>query len=290
MDSRLITRGNKKTWRLILSEEADPYSNMAMDEALLEGYLELGLGPVLRIYGWKPVSFSFGYFQDPLVNFNIKECELRGMKFVRRITGGGVLYHHDDISYSIIASPEDFGSAVSVVESFKRTCAFLINMYKKMGIDAGFACDRKDYEKRYIRPSLADPNLCMASHEKYDIVSGDRKLGGNAQKRRRGAVMQHGSIPLNDTLSHSKPFLKFSAMAADMNVTSLGQALGQHIRYDEIERLLEASFRQTFGFDMTRTHLTAGELEIFEDLVDNKYSTEGWNFERSERCKKAVLA
>jgi lipoyl(octanoyl) transferase len=304
-----MTRSNNKKWRLLLSGHADAYSNMALDEALLESYLELGSPPTLRIYGWDPAAISIGFAEEAALD--IDECRKKSFDIVRRPTGGGALFHSKDISYSVVCSGEDIGCGKSVVESFKRICGFLLEMYKSLDIDARFACELADHPARYKKPSRDQANICMASHEKYDIVVGTRKLGGNAQKRRRGAILQHGSIPL---ILAQAPF-------SIEGPISLSEACGRAIGFEEVEKRLVESFENTFlchceegakrltkqSFQLKRllrspvekpelprndniNGLTAGEAELFNKLFQDKYSRKEWNIDRIEHCKKAVMA
>jgi lipoyl(octanoyl) transferase len=299
MDPRLTDTGSGKIWRLISSGYLDAYSNMAFDEAILESYLRLGGPPTLRIYGWDPRAFSFGCSQDPRVNFNIEECERQGVQYVRRMTGGGVLFHSGDISYSIVSSTADIGCEGSVVGSYKTICSFLTDMYKGLGLKAGFAV-AEGKAGPAARPPKG-PDLCMASNEKYDILINGRKLGGNAQKRRACAILQHGSIPLKDSLAASREFLKETSMVDSLDAISLGEAVGREISYEEAEKRLVEAFERTFHCHCDGAKigpppndgvnsLTSEETGLFKDLLKNKYATRGWNVERIDDRKKAVLA
>lgn len=313
--------------RVILSDHNNAYYNMAMDEAMLENFINNDPTPVLRIYGWEPEAFSFGVGQDAEDNFNIEECRKRGMAFVRRMTGGGVLFHSGDISYSIVASLKDLGCEGSVVASYKTICAFLIEMYKGLGLQAGFAGEAGTVGA-YCNtplPKRRDIDLCMASNEKYDILVGKRKLGGNAQKRRGSAILQHGSIPLSATISRSREFVKDPSMVDSLCATSLGEVIGREISYKEAEERLVKSFEKVFHCHCEEAvvcvsadeailpidapigkiassvaslpprndsvkNYNSSECELFNNLLQNKYSTDLWNLERRDDRKKAVLA
>lgn len=266
---------------------------MAMDEAILENFIDNDPTPVLRIYGWEPEAFSFGVAQAPDDNLNIDKCRKSGMAFVRRMTGGGLLFHSGDISYSIVASLKDLGCEGSVVASYKTICAFLIEMYKGLGLQAGFAGEAGSAGAIHELPLLPQKrltiDLCMASNEKYDILVNGRKLGGNAQKRRGAAILQHGSIPLSATLARSREFVKDPNLVDSLGALSLGEAIGRNIRYDEAEvRLLDA-FSRTFH---ARLQPKRNECvtEIAKELFSAKYSTDLWNLERRDDRKKAVVA
>jgi lipoate-protein ligase A len=284
-----------KVWRVILSDHNNAYHNMAMDEAILENFINNDPAPVLRIYGWEPEAFSFGVGQDAEDNFNIEECRKRGMDIVRRMTGGGVLFHSGDISYSIVASLKDLGCEGSVVASYKTICAFLIEMYNGLGLQAGFAAEINNGDSSNFSESCQEKiktvplNLCMASNEKYDILVDGKKLGGNAQKRRGSAILQHGSIPLSATFSRSREFVKDPCLVDSLGAISLGEAIGRNISYGEAEERLLDVFKRTFSrsCQLTRNESVSG---IAKELLMSKYSTDLWNLERRDDRKKAVLA
>lgn len=291
MDTHLTAHKPQKKWRLILSGHSDAYSNMALDETILDSYLQCGMPPTLRIYGWKPFAVSIGYSQDPETSLNVEGCTARGIGLVRRMTGGGVLSHFHDISYSIVCSPEDIGCVQSVAESYKTICAFLLAMYKKMGLKAAFAAPAAGPIARvFRRPAPAHHDFCLASKEKYDIVIGRKKIGGNAQKRKNGAILQHGSIPLEDPYEFIRVLLADPLSCRPDQFTSLREATGDIITYYEAESMLIGSFRETFGASLEPSILSSVERVRLNDLVNNKYSTEDWNFERSRHSAKAVLA
>ncbi len=218
---------------------------------------------------------------------------------MRRMTGGGVLFHSGDISYSIVSSTADIGCEGSVVGSYKIICSFLMDMYKGLGLKAGFA-GSEGKAGPIARPPKG-PDLCMASNEKYDILINGRKLGGNAQMRRARAILQHGSIPLKDSLAASRKFVKEKSTVDRIDATSLGEAIGREISYEEAEARLVEAFERTFycHCEGTKIHpprndsvnnLTAEETELFKGLLKNKYVTRGWNIERIDGRKKAVVA
>lgn len=289
MESIINPATQSKTWRLILSGHQDAYTNMALDETLLEGYLRYKALPTLRIYGWDPSAISLGYFQDPVINLHIDECARQQVSFVRRLTGGGVLIHDNDLSYSVICSAEDLGCGRSVTESFKKTCSFLQRAYSVFGLAARFACEEDRVHMRRSSPSEMQPDFCLASNEKYDLVINGKKLGGNAQKRKKHALLQHGSIPLQD-ITRQVTVLLQHAGAFGNTFFSLNDFVRQQVGFDELQYVLIDSFCKSFGVTLVRGNLTAREEKLFRQLRDTKYATREWNYAKSVRKQETLLA
>ena len=174
-------------YRLIHSPSVSAVENMAQDRALLEAFDEDGM-PVFRLYGWEE-SVTIGASQtfascvllDPTL-------EAYSDRYAKRMTGGGILYHGHDLSYSLIL-PLAMMRGLSVKESYEKITGFLLDFYQELGLDAHWAKDD---------PSItleSDP-FCQVGFEPYDIIIQGYKIGGNAQKRTKKAIFQHGSVPL----------------------------------------------------------------------------------------------
>ena len=163
-------------WESGLSLAAD---NMAADEALLESAPCLG-HPVLRFYGWRESAASFGYFQ--------RYVEVEGMThlrpLVRRPTGGGLVPHDMDWTYSLIFPPSDPWYCLKARESYQRVHEW---------IQAAFARERVPTELA-PEPKKEGPGQCFAGAEQFDVLWRKRKIAGAAQRRTRHGLLIQGSI------------------------------------------------------------------------------------------------
>ena len=208
-----------KTFRLIRSKAGNAAYNMTLDKGIFLRYLEDGI-PVLRLYSWEAPSLTYGISQKPGNEINLNQCNRDGVQVAQRMTGGGVLFHHNEITYSLVCSKEDIGEEEKVFVSYRHICAFLMYFYKSLGLKASFAFEADDFKNKGL-----PHELCSAAHEKYDIVIGKRKIGGNAQKRSRRAIFQHGSIPL----SIDWGFLRRYVWSLPENVSSTATALAEEL-------------------------------------------------------------
>ncbi len=268
-------------WRIIDTGALDPFANMALDEALLRGYQRYNSPPTLRIYGWKYPSLSLGFSQDPARDLDIEFCRKRSIPFVRRITGGGIILHGNELTYSLVCSKEDLGIPARVLSSYKIICSFLISFYKALGIEAEFACDDPDYES-----SGELSALCFAAKEKYDIVSSGRKIGGNAQKRSRGVIFQHGSIPFRFEAETASSFLRSKAPAgSEYEAACLEDMLGPHVSVPELSRTFTRAFEGSFKVKTEALRLSGAEEALFRDLKALKYESVDWNYNRVDMAE-----
>ena len=194
---------------------------MALDEKIFHQYMEDGI-PAFRVYGWESASFTYGVSQRCENEIDMKRCALDSIQIAKRMTGGGVLFHHNEITYSLVCAKEDIGEPDGVFVSYRRISAFLISFYRSLGLDASFALEAGDFKKR-----CAPHSLCSASREKYDIVIKGKKIGGNAQKRKRRAVFQHGSIPLSVDWAFMRRYLRSLPEDISSGVTTLTEELGR---------------------------------------------------------------
>ena len=152
---------------------------MALDEALLESSPDLGK-PVLRFYGWTERAASFGYFQ--------KYSEVERMTLlrplVRRPTGGGLVPHDADWTYSLVFPPTDPWYALKAVESYRRVHEWIQAAFTKLGVATELAAG--------CRKAL--PGQCFVGHEKFDVLWQGQKIAGAAQRRTRNGLLIQGSV------------------------------------------------------------------------------------------------
>ena len=225
--------------------------NMAIDEALIES---VGEAPILRIYGWRPAAVSIGYFQSMNEEVDITKCREIGVDIVRRLTGGGAVLHEYELTYSFISRryPQN------IVESYKWICDAIVISINRLGFDASFV-------------------------PLNDIVIAGKKVSGNAQTRRKGVLLQHGTILLGVNVSKMFSVLKVPSeklrdkIIKDVKerVTSLAGTT-----YDDMATSLKTSFAAKFGAKLIADTLSTEEISHARWLAERKYSKNEWNLRR----------
>ncbi len=178
---------SKPLYKIIHSPQRSAAENMTKDRALLEAFLEDEI-PMFRLYSWeKSVTIGASQTFEACIALD-PTLEAYRNHHAKRMTGGGILYHGDDLSYSLIL-PSAMMRGLSVKESYEKITGFLLDFYQALGLDAHWAKDDPSI-------TLVSDPFCQVGFEPYDIIIQGHKIGGNAQKRTKKAIFQHGSVPL----------------------------------------------------------------------------------------------
>jgi lipoyl(octanoyl) transferase len=166
-------------WFFLNSGKCDAAFNMALDEALLENVSQLGK-PVLRFYGWTEPAATFGYFQK--LSEVERATHLRPL--IRRPTGGGIVPHDVDWTYSFVVPPNHEWYLLKAIESYRRIHEWIQNAFTKLEIETELApCCKKSL-----------PGQCFVGHEKFDLLWHGKKNAGAAQRRNKSGLLIQGSV------------------------------------------------------------------------------------------------
>src|SRR3972149_8392190 len=180
----------KTQWRLLRHPPAGGAWNMAVEEAILESARKGEAPPTLRLYDWQPACLSLGFAQS-LTDVDASALQQRGWDLVRRPTGGRAILHTDELTYSVIGPTSEPRLAGSILESYQRLSQALLHSLELLGLPV----------RQQSRPSgsgngQANNPVCFEVPSDYEIALGGKKLVGSAQARRKGGLLQHGSLPL----------------------------------------------------------------------------------------------
>jgi len=171
----------------LLIEEHDSRGswNMAADEFLLLRALDTGQ-PAVRIYSWDTPTVSLGYFQNA-EDFH-RSGRFRGLPAVRRLSGGGAILHDQEITYSF-AVPAGFTAAPDFARLYEAAHSGIRHVLQNYGVAV--------LPRGMTRTAPREPFLCFSRGDRNDLILQGVKVAGSAQRRRRGAVLQHGSVLLD---------------------------------------------------------------------------------------------
>ncbi|MDD5140593.1 MAG: hypothetical protein PHY43_10085 [Verrucomicrobiales bacterium] len=167
------------SWLLLNSGKCAAAFNMAQDEALLEAMPRLQK-PVLRFYGWTEPAASFGYFQK----FSEVGRATNLRPLIRRLTGGGIVPHDADWTYSAVFPPGHKWHSLKAEESYRRIHDWLRLTFAELKVKTELApCCKKSL-----------PGQCFVGHEKSDLLWSGKKIAGAAQRRNKLGLLIQGSV------------------------------------------------------------------------------------------------
>lgn len=254
-------------WRLLATPPLGAVENMAYDEALLARAAATGEA-VFRVYGWNEPTLSLGRNQPARHEYDESLLRRRGIAVVRRLTGGRAVLHDREVTYSVTA-PDAFGATLR--EAYQRINEVLVAGLRRLGVDAAVAVPRG----RSPVPSSAP---CFEEPAGGELVVGDRKLAGSAQYREGGALLQHGSILVDDDQVILASLLR-TPCPPPPRVATLSAALGRSPSLAEATAALFAALRERE--DTTATELVADKsLRDAVSAAVARYRDPAWTWRR----------
>jgi lipoate-protein ligase A len=205
-------------WLLLQSGPGPAAFNMALDEALLESMSRLGR-PVLRFYGWTDPAATFGYFQK----YTDVERATQLRPLIRRPTGGGIVPHDADWTYSLVFPPGHEWHSLRAEASYRRVHEWIQKAFVELNIETKLApcCKkflpsarssrREEAQKSGPQPATRNPQpgnqslltsaatsvltgQCFSGYEKHDLLWHGKKIAGAAQRRNKLGLLIQGSV------------------------------------------------------------------------------------------------
>jgi len=264
---------------------------MAVDETLLKSALDRGVAAI-RLYEWSAPTVSLGYFQD--ADEFERDGQFAGLAAVRRLSGGGAILHDREVTYSITLPPSHpltahpsqlyrlaHNAIIRVLANYSVTARMRGDVSHQPEAPARAPGDSAESpslalrasDSTAIRPSInhqpstinppPDPFLCFGRGDPNDIVLGSHKIVGSAQRRRRGAILQHGSL-----------LLERSPHAPDF--PGLHELTGIHLDRAALAAELGAAIAAVMDATCTAVTLSATELNRAAELQSTRYHTLRW--------------
>jgi lipoate-protein ligase A len=238
--------------RLLPFAVADGPHNMAADETLLES-AAAGVGS-LRFYGWPTATVSLGYFQPERVRH--EEPRLAALPWVRRPSGGGTLVHDREVTYCL-ALPALAGRGEGWPQEIHTLIAEAL---AARGISA-----------HLFRATGSEPTcagcLCFRRFTVGDLMIGGAKVVGSAQRKHRGAAMQHGSVLLERSPAAPK-------------LPGIAELSGVRLGVEEAVGLLTEAFARYAYWALLPGDWTDAERRRTEELAATRYGQDAWNRKR----------
>lgn len=228
-----------ETWDLWRDQARGPALNMAFDEALLVTSAERGR-PLLRFYGWDRPAVSIGYVQTVA-------AAPSGFAVVRRPTGGGVVFHDHDFTYTAVFPAGHWLTGLDRTRSYRWINRSVQDGLERCRLDASLA--DTEIEAAVDRLTM----VCFQNPTRYDILLNGRKVGGSAQRRTRDGILHQGSVHFGGPLPMDR---------------------------DTLARALEDGFRSVMGVSFKDFEPGPGLSTTAAHLAASKYGTAAWNERR----------
>jgi len=250
---------------------------MAIDEAILESVAARHALPTLRLYSWTPACLSLGYAQ-PIGQVDTSRLSERGWDLVRRPTGGRAILHTDELTYSIASAADDPHVKGGVLASYRHLSAGLTRALSLLGLRVEI-----QPQERLSTDARENP-VCFEVPSAYEITVDGRKLVGSAQVRRKGGVLQHGSLPLQGDLARITEVLRYRsqaerAQAAEQvrsRAATVGELLGRQVSWEDAAQALVDGFQQALGIRLEAADLTDAEQERCRAHLTERYLLPAW--------------
>lgn len=254
-------------WRLMLVPPSGGAENMARDSGLMDRARETG-ETVFSVYSWERPTLSLGRNQTAAGNYDMAEIESRGMDVVRRPTGGRALLHDREVTYSVTA-PISLDETLS--DSYDRINGLLLEGLFSLGVKARVA--------EATRQALPPGEIpCFAEPSKGELISEGRKLVGSAQVREKGALLQHGSILVEDDQALISRLSLVPPTSEAAPAATLSRAMG---RVPQIGEVAEALFAAViWSEDAGARRISESEVTEYTDRHIEKYRSEWWTWRR----------
>jgi len=258
----------KDTWRLIWVEDAaDCYYNMGLDKAIQEAVAARESANTIRLYRWKPSAVSIGYFQSMNKVVNIENCKEQGVDYIRRVTGGGAVYHdfEGELTYSVNCLDDDPRLPREIPKIYEKICGGIVLGLQELGIEAEFQ-------------PINDINL----------KSNGKKISGSALTRKSGVILQHGTILRKVNVEKMFSLLvvpdeKFKAKmisTAKERVSSLEEELGVAPSFRKIRKAMINGLSNIIEIDLDHETISKNEHENATRIANELFKDEEWLFKR----------
>ncbi len=249
------------TFRIILFSTQTAIENMAIDEAIFRLYTNVKKDTI-RFYSWNPSTVSIGKHQNVNDEVNLNNIEKYGFDCIRRISGGGSVFHDQlgELTYSIVTNKKNLTSS-SIEESYYELSNFVFHPLEKLGLMMEF-----------------DKIHCPS------IFTDGKKISGNAQARSGDTILQHGTLLINYrpetmySVLKARPGRDTNSMVKSVyqHVTTLTEKLKEDFNPKKIANYLQKELLISDRAKYEIGELTKDEEALAHKLIHSKFQSEEW--------------
>ena len=265
-----MNKPKEQEWKLILTKIPLAGSlNMAIDDFLFRS-LSSEPQTFLRFYRWERPTVSLGYSQDNRKAVDVEYCQKQGIDIVRRMTGGKLVLHHKEVTYSLCSSDKETFTS-SLTDSYRLISQALMRGFEKMGLKSYLADAPPD---SYVRGNLP----CFSYPARNEIEVEGKKIVGSAQKRSGSKFIQHGSIPLEEDEGFLGPVSFLKKNDSKGRMISLSRALGKKVGFDWTVERLTSGISEFFKVNFKPKVFDTEEKEAISKIQEEQYANKDWTY------------
>ncbi len=252
-------------WRFLDLAYDDPYRNVALEEALLRSVGSGAAPPTFRLWRNRG-AVVIGAFQSPDLEVDLDACAAESLPVIRRVSGGGAVYHDEGVLNYSLFSPKRHPFAVNGFHpAFEQVGAVVTAALRNLGIDV-------------CHPSLTT------------ILAGARKISGLAGAVKHGALLVHGSLLIHANLTRLSRVLALTqplpptrgrrafTRSQKMAVTNLNDVLDHPLSLPDVQHLFHTTFESLLAATFLPSDISAAEVHLLQTLYATKYRLQTWNF------------
>ena len=245
-------------FRLLIDPPASGVWNMAVDEALLSSAAGKDGIATLRFYAWSQPTLSLGYFQRVTERFGHEPSAASVL--VRRSTGGGAILHHHDLTYSL-TTPLRSRFSDNHQQLYVVIHQSLVDALAKWHVNVRV-------HDQSVKEGTADKSfLCFQRLTEGDVICHGTKIAGSAQRRRRGSLLQHGSV-----------LLAGSSFAPEL--PGISNLTGTNLPVKDLVKAWIMAISQRLGSSPQSGSLRAEEIGWAKSFAADKFGHDKWTNRR----------
>lgn len=249
--------------RLLEHRDGPAAWNMSVDQAVLESTSsgQHRSAATLRIYSWQRPTLSLGYFQNHVDS----DSRFTHLDRVRRSTGGGAILHHHELTYGLVL-PTAHSERGARTDLYRLVHQAIIAVLRSFAVHA-VAYREQQYHEQWRaereQPGGESAFLCFSRRTDEDLTVGGYKVLGSAQRRARGAILQHGSL-----------LLRASEHASEL--PGIRELTSRDLSFDSLVRPLAREIGGRLDVDFENSDLDAGENARAEQIADDRFNSQHW--------------
>ncbi len=260
--------------RLIVMKDEDAFTQMAVDEVILDEVIEDSSTETVRFYSFEPPAITIGKLQS-IDDIDVDYCRANSIDVVRRLTGGRAVVHSNDFTFSFILKKDnhffqDKGRG-TIYETYRAVSKIFLSALLNLGFPAKWERYRYNNLGKGEGKNHRNP-LCFSSTTRYELTVGARKILGIAQYRKKNSILVQGSLVLRNPDSKFLRILS-SGLSLD-NALLLDNTID--VSFDEFGEVLKSEIRRTSCISLENGKMCNKELGKIS-AVKRKYASLAWN-------------